>query len=76
MSTATDAARAMLESMPARSGMTQSQAALELESIRANVFFGAFAKYEQPYVPSWCLIPSRGAQSADPAHSAPGSRTC
>jgi len=48
MSTATDAARAMLESMPARSGLTQSQAALELESIRANVFFGAFAKYEQP----------------------------
>lgn len=36
MSTATDSARALLESLPNRSGMTGAAAALELESIRAN----------------------------------------
>lgn len=48
MNTATDSARALLESLPNRAGMTGAAAALELESIRANVFFACFEKYEQP----------------------------
>ena len=34
--------------MPSRSNMSGAQAAIELENIRARVFFGAFEKYEQP----------------------------
>ena len=36
MNTATDSARALLESLPNRAGMSGQTAALELESIRAN----------------------------------------
>ena len=45
MNTATDSARALLESLPNRAGMTGAAAALELESIRANVFFACFEKH-------------------------------
>lgn len=43
-STATDSARALLESLPNRASMGKTAAALELESIRANVFFACFEK--------------------------------
>ena len=48
MKTATESPRAVLEAMPGRSNMSQAAAAIELENIRARVFFGAFEKYEQP----------------------------
>ncbi len=48
MKTATESPRAVLESMPGRSNMNAAAAAIELENIRARVFFGAFEKYEQP----------------------------
>lgn len=48
MKTATESPRAVLEAMPGRSTMNAAAAAIELENIRARVFFGAFEKYEQP----------------------------
>ena len=48
MTSATDSARALLEASVARAGMSEQMAAIELEQIRAGVFFGAFEKYEQP----------------------------
>ena len=44
MKTATESPRAVLEAMPGRSNMSAAAAAIELENIRARVFFGAFEK--------------------------------
>lgn len=44
METASDSARALLESLPNRAGMSQAQAAIELELIRARVYFAAFGR--------------------------------
>ena len=66
METGTDAARALLESMPNRSSMSREAAVLELENIRARVFFGAFEKYEQPLM-NLLAASKRGAlPNADP----------
>ncbi len=46
METASDSARSLLESMPTRSAMSDNEAIVELEKIRANVYFAAFEKFE------------------------------
>lgn len=66
METASDSARALLESLPNRSGMNRAQAAVELELIRARVYFAAFERFEQP-LNNLLASAKRGAlMNADP----------